>query len=223
MYNGDMHQENAHLATRQNYDRLSRWYDSFSSGERNLSKIALELLKIQPGENVLELGFGTGHVLLNLAQAAGESGSVTGIDISPGMLAIANRRVQNSGLAGTVTLQVGDATQLLFPDKQFHVAFISFTLELFENSEIPLVLAECRRVLLAGGRLGIVSLQEKESFMVSLYKWFHNHFAEVVDCRPIAVHQVIEAAGFEIIQTLGKNLWGLPVEIVIAKCPEEMQ
>ena len=214
-----MEQEISHLGARQNYDRLSRFYDSFSGGERSLSKTALELLALQPGENILEIGFGTGHALLEMAHAVGTRGRVEGIDLSPGMLAVASRRVLHSGLAGNISLQVGDATCLPFPEPRFQAAFMSFTLELFSTTEIPLVLAECRRVLVPDGRLGVVSLARKDTRMVSYYEWFHARYPRLIDCRPIHVHQVLEEAGYIILQTLEKSLWGLPVEIVVAKKP----
>jgi demethylmenaquinone methyltransferase/2-methoxy-6-polyprenyl-1,4-benzoquinol methylase len=96
---------------------------------------------------------------------------------------------------------------------------MSFTLELFSTTEIPLVLAECRRVLVPGGRLGVVSLARKDTRMVSYYEWFHARYPRLIDCRPIHVHQVLEEAGYIILQTLEKSLWGLPVEIVVAKKP----
>jgi demethylmenaquinone methyltransferase/2-methoxy-6-polyprenyl-1,4-benzoquinol methylase len=215
-----MEQEISHLGARQNYDRLSRYYDSFSGGERCLSQNALELLALQPGENILEIGFGTGHALLEMAHTVGGHGRVEGIDLSPGMLAVANRRVQHAGLAGNISLQLGDATRLPFPEPRFQVAFMSFTLELFPTTEIPLVLAECRRVLAPGGRLGVVSLAKKDTRMVTYYEWFHARYPRLVDCSPIHVRQVLEEAGFTVIQTLEKRLWGLPVEIVVAKKPE---
>jgi demethylmenaquinone methyltransferase/2-methoxy-6-polyprenyl-1,4-benzoquinol methylase len=214
-----MLKENSHLGARQNYDRLSRWYDSFSGGERSLSKTALNLLAIQPGENILEIGFGTGHALLEMARLVGAQGRVEGIDLSPGMLAVAKRRVQQAGLAGRIALQVGDATRLPFPGPHFQAAFMSFTLELFAISELPLVLAEIRRVLLPGGRLGVVSLAKKDTHMVIYYEWLHARYPRLVDCRPIHAYQVLEEAGFTVVQTLEKSLWGLPVEIVIAKKP----
>ncbi len=214
-----MVQEISHLGARQNYDRLSCFYDSFSGGERSLSKTALNLLALQPGENILEIGFGTGHALLEMARAVGTQGRVEGIDLSPGMLAVANRRIQHSGLAGRIALQVGDATRLPFTGPHFQAAFMSFTLELFATTEIPLVLAECRRVLLPGGRLGVVSLAKKDTRMVTYYEWFHARFPRLVDCRPIYVRQLLEEAGFTVIQALEKSLWGLPVEIVVAKKP----
>ena len=45
-----MQREIARLATRRNYDRLSRWYDSFSSSERLITNTGLQLLDAQPGD-----------------------------------------------------------------------------------------------------------------------------------------------------------------------------
>jgi ubiquinone/menaquinone biosynthesis C-methylase UbiE len=206
-----------HLDIRINYDRLSRWYDSFSASERGISRIGLEMLNIRPGEKVVEIGFGTGHALIELAYSVEKTGSVSGIDLSPGMLAIASRRVQHSGMGNRISLQLGDATRLPFPDNQFQAAFMSFTLELFDNSEIPVVLAECQRVLQSGARLGIVSLAKKVARAVEIYEWFHIHFQKVIDCRPISVYHFLEGSGFEVDQSIEANLWGLPVDVIVAR------
>jgi ubiquinone/menaquinone biosynthesis C-methylase UbiE len=214
-----MPQEDLHHDTRQNYDRLSSWYDLFSTSERRLSEGSLRLLAIQPGEKVLEIGFGTGHALIELARAGAGGASIYGIDLSPGMYEVASRRVQNAGMTGQISLQLGDATRLPFSNHQFQAAFMGFTLELFSPKEIPVVLAECQRVLQPGGRIGIVSLAKQDSRTVEIYEWFHLRFPKVIDCHPIFVSKVIEVAGFEDIQTVEKKLWGLPVETVVARNP----
>jgi ubiquinone/menaquinone biosynthesis C-methylase UbiE len=214
-----MLQEETHLATRQNYDRLSRWYDSFSTSERGFTETGLQLLDPQPGESLLEIGFGTGHALIDLAHAVGATGKVCGLDISPGMLAVAQRRVERSFPEGKISLQLGDATCLPFPSHQFHAIFMSFTLELFEIKEIPVVLAECQRVLMPGGRLGVVSLLKNETRAVKVYEWFHVRFPGIVDCHPILVHQLLETAGFKTSHLAEKRLWGLPVAAVVAWKP----
>ena len=96
---------------------------------------------------------------------------------------------------------------------------MSFTLELFTTTEIPVILRECQRVLQHRGRLGIVSLLKNESRAVKIYEWFHLRFPEIVDCHPIFVHQVLEAAGFRTSEVIEKQLWGLPVAAVIAGKP----
>src|SRR5512139_175146 len=73
------------------YTRLSKWYDRFGGSEEPHIAEGLRLLDLQPGERVLEVGFGTGRSLIALAHAVGSSGQVIGIDLSPGMIAVARR------------------------------------------------------------------------------------------------------------------------------------
>src|SRR3990172_6633125 len=136
-------------AARQSYNRLSRWYDLVAgSTEKKYRDWGLEKLSAQPGEKVLEIGFGTGHCLVSLAKAVGPAGRVTGLDISDGMLAIARGRLQQEGLAERVDLHLGDAAKLDFIEADsLDGIFMSFTLELFDNPEIPGVLQECHRIL----------------------------------------------------------------------------
>jgi len=147
--------------------------------------------------------------------------AVYGIDISEGMLEVARERVLGSGLAERVELQCGDATALPFAPEFFDAVFMSFTLELFDTPEIPVVLRECRRALKVGGRLCIVAMsrQGKERLMVKLYEWAHRKIPGYVDCRPIYVGEAIEQAGFQVVEVINNSIWGLPVEIVKAEKP----
>jgi len=207
----------SHNSTRNNYDRLSRWYDWFASSEKHFTEIGLRMLKIQPGEKVLEIGFGAGQGLVALAHSAGETGKVYGIDLSEGMFRVAQARIARAGLSSRVELHLGDAANLPFEDDFFDAIFISFTLELFDTPEIPLVLGECKRVLREDGRLGVVALEKKDCRAVKIYEWFHARMPALVDCRPIHARKTIEAAGFELAEASEEAMWGLPVEIVIAR------
>ena len=207
----------SHNSTRYNYDRLSRWYDWFASSEKHFTEIGLRMLKIQPGEKVLEIGFGAGQGLVALAHSAGETGKVNGIDLSEGMFQIAQAKIARAGLSRRVELRLGDAAMLPFVDDFFDAIFISFTLELFDTPEIPLVLGECKRVLREDGRLGVVALEKKDCRAVKIYEWFHARMPALVDCRPIHARKTIEAAGFELAEASEEAMWGLPVEIVIAR------
>ena len=83
--------------TRQNYDRMSRWYDLYASSEKKFTDTGLQILGIKNGERVLEIGFGTGHALAEITQQAGESGLVAGIELSPGMIEVARKRIYPFG------------------------------------------------------------------------------------------------------------------------------
>jgi len=202
------------------YDRLSRWYDLLAGGsEKRLIDAALSNLAVRDGEQVLEIGCGTGHALLALARAAGDSGRVYGLDISAGMLRVAQERVDHAGLSGRVELRQDDAAQLPFDDGSLDAVFASFTLELFDTPDIPVVLGECRRVLRDGGRLCVVAMSRlgKPGLMLRLYEWAHDRVPRYVDCRPIYAQAAVQEAGFQSVDATVRSMWGLPVEILLAQ------
>ncbi|MCP4138851.1 MAG: methyltransferase domain-containing protein [Chloroflexi bacterium] len=200
----------------QNYDRLSRWYDIFASSEKKFTDIGLEMLAVQSDESVLEIGFGTGYALLKLACSAHPK-TVHGIDISSKMRTITEGKLQRVGLKNSAHLKTGDALKLPYDNSQFDAIFISFTLELFDTPEIPIILQECHRVLNTGGRLGVVALKKEDCRAIHIYEYFHKKMSTLVDCRPIYAKESIEDATFQITQNKKMTMWGLPINILLAK------
>lgn len=203
--------------TKASYDKMSKWYDILARAERKYGYAGLQKLSAKKGEIVLEIGFGTGHCILALAQSVGNSGKIYGIDISEGMCNVTRSRIKEAGLSERVELKCGDAAKLPFEANFFDAAFVSFTLELFDTPEIPIVLHECHRVLRSSERICVVALSKKRKTGVRLYEWFHKEFPKYVDCRPIFVQKMLEDADFQILNVTEMSMWSLPVEIVVAK------
>ncbi len=207
--------------TRQYYNKIAKVYDLLSEqAERPMREAGLKKLAAKPGDNILEIGFGTGHCLVEIARAVGPIGTVLGIDISDQMLALAQELLAKEGLADRAELKRGDAEQLPFDSNGLDGIFFSFTLELFDTPELPKVLAECTRVLRPGGRIVVVAVSRegKHGVMLNLYEWTHRHFPNLMDCRPIYVRRALEAAGFSIKDADVESMW-VPVEIVLAEKP----
>ena len=205
---------------RASYDRMSGWYDLLAGfAERKYKESGLRMLNLEEGETVLEVGFGTGHCLAALARSAGDSGRVYGIDLSQGMLDISQERLESAGLSDRIELKRGDAAHLPYEGGFFDAIFMSFTLELFDTPEIPVVLAECKRTLRSGGRLCVVSMAKKgmDSLIVRIYEWVHDRFTKYVDCRPIYLKRLVKEAGFSIEDLIETSMFGLPVDIILAK------
>jgi ubiquinone/menaquinone biosynthesis C-methylase UbiE len=208
---------NTREQTQQNYDRMSRWYDLFAGSEKKFTETGMQILGVKEGEYVLEIGFGTGASLVTFAQQAGRSGLVTGVELSPGMIEVARKRMQTESKERNAQLIRGDGTLLPFAPHSFDALFLSFTLELFRDAEIPVVLSECYRVLKREGRLGVVSLAKQDVLACRLYEWGHERWPVMLDCRPIELRESLEAGGFRIQAAKLQTMWGLPVEIVLGK------
>ncbi len=205
---------------KKSYDKISRFYDLLvGMFEKKYRNMALERLSIYEGETVLEVGFGTGHCLEQIAKSTGEAGKAYGIDISSGMLEVTRKRLEKVNLIDRVELYCGDAMDLPYNDDKFDAIFCSFTLELFDTPEIPKVLYEIKRVLKPNGRFGLISMSKEDgnSIMIKLYEWIHKKFPKYADCRPIYVRQSLVDAGFMIKNTERVKMFGLPAEIVISE------
>jgi demethylmenaquinone methyltransferase/2-methoxy-6-polyprenyl-1,4-benzoquinol methylase len=202
------------------YDRLSRWYDLLiEPGEQKFRDAGLQKLQAAAGEKILEIGCGPGGCLRALAQSVSNSGQVYGLDISVGMLNISQHKLSRAGLSDKVALTCGDAVQLPFAANSFEAILMSFTLELFNTSEMAVVLRGCQRVLRREGRICVIALsrQGKASLAIRLYEWARQKFPKYVDCRPIFGQKTLAEAGFQTLDVTEMSMWGLPVEIVLAK------
>ena len=222
-----METKNPHGTNKHFYDRISGFYDSIANAnEHTARELGENLLALQSGETVLEIGYGTGNTILNLAAKVGPHGKVSGIDVSEGMQTVAQAKIDEAQLSANVDLKIGDAISLDWADDTFDAVFMSFTLELFAESDVPAVLRECKRVLKSSGKLGVVGMAtvkqgEHESVLEKTYIWMHRHFPHIVDCRPLDFAAAVEKAGFIVAAEERIEIWTMPVAALVAKPHEQ--
>jgi SAM-dependent methyltransferase len=125
-------------------------YERFAARLGPVQDQLVNLLRIRPGERVLDLATGTGEVAVRAARGGA---TVTAIDIAEPMLAKARERVEAEGLH--VTFDLGDVEYLPYEDACFDVLVSNFGL-IFAPDHAN-VAAELARVVCAGGRLGFTA------------------------------------------------------------------
>src|SRR5262249_39842299 len=86
-------------------------------GEREVKDLILEMLRLEPGVRVLDIGCGTGDDVREMARFVGTSGQVVGIDRSHALIAESMRRAEGSTLP--VEFRPGDVCKLDFPGAAF--------------------------------------------------------------------------------------------------------
>ncbi len=108
-----------------------------------------ELMHVQAGHRVLDVGCGPGIDTIPLAERVGPSGQVVGVDHDPAMIAAADQRAEQAGVGARVTHRRADATALPFDAATFDACRSE---RLFQHLPNPdQALAEMIRVTKAGG------------------------------------------------------------------------
>lgn len=203
------------------YGALSKFY-TFLEGkfEQRLREKGLKYLAAKEGEIVLEIGTGTGFALREIARAVGASGKAHGLDLTPEMLHLTEKRLRRAGLINRVELDEGDARAMRYGNDIFDAVYMSATLELFDTPDIDKVLDEVKRVLKPQGRLVVASMSKegREDFwFVRLYEWLHQKLPKYATCRPIYLEQVINDTSFDIVKSEEYLIMKLvPMKLVLA-------
>jgi ubiquinone/menaquinone biosynthesis C-methylase UbiE len=165
-------------------------YDIFSSllgmgtNGRN-SRMVIELANIKPGDKVLDVGCGPGSLTLTAQSYVGSSGKVYGIDASPEMIEVAQKKALRSGLK--VVFDVGLIEKLAFQDATFDVVISRLAIHHLPDDLKRIGFAEILRVLKPGGLLLIADFTPPTN--------------------PVLNHMTSALVGSHMMQT---DIWSLP-------------
>jgi demethylmenaquinone methyltransferase/2-methoxy-6-polyprenyl-1,4-benzoquinol methylase len=148
------------------FDRIAPVYDAMNrvmtAGLDGRWRSETAAAVVRPGDRVLDACCGTGDLALASLRAGG---LVTGLDFSERMLERARRK------SAVIEWVRGDALALPFADGSFDAATVGFGVR--NLSDLERGLAELRRVLAPGGRVGILEITRPRGLLAPFYRvWF---------------------------------------------------
>jgi ubiquinone/menaquinone biosynthesis C-methylase UbiE len=169
------------------YDPLTR-----ALGLREAHRRLAEQAGPLPGQRVLEIGCGTGNLLLELGRAYRGTEAV-GLDPDPKALARARRKAARRGIA--VQLDQGFAQALPYPDQSFDLVLSAFMFHHLEASERPAALREVARALKPGGSLHLLDFGGAEPHSDGLLARLTHRNPRLLDNFGDAIPRLMVGAG----------------------------
>ena len=199
------------------YTRLAPVYELWAKLTESRARArVLDLAAVRDGEAVLEVAVGTGVQLAALARR-NRSGRTVGVELADGMLEKAGRELARAGL-GRVELVKADALDLPFGDTEFDLVVNSYMLDLLPLAEIPVALAEMKRVLRPGGRLVLSNMTKGERRLHRIWDALYARgIVLTANCRGVLAAPVLEQLGFAGVQREYVAQMSFPTEIVSAR------
>jgi demethylmenaquinone methyltransferase/2-methoxy-6-polyprenyl-1,4-benzoquinol methylase/phosphoethanolamine N-methyltransferase len=158
----------------------------------------IEMAHIAPGEDVLDVGCGTGEITMRAKVRTGPTGAVAGIDPAPEMIAMARQKADRAGL--DIDYRVAAVEGLPFANATFDVVMSSMMMHHLPEDLKPHALVEIRRALKPDGRLVVVDFQRPSSRLGRLAPVWLIHRWENVDGL-LELPTFLRAAGFAAIET----------------------
>ena len=141
-------------------------------------KKAIGELKKDNPKHILDVATGTGDFAFEAIKILNPD-KVTGVDISQGMLNIADEKIKKRGLQHKFEVKLGDSERLLFEDNTFDAVTVAYGVRNFENLEKGL--ADMQRVLKPGGKAVILEFSKPKAFPIKqLYSFYFNYITPAI-------------------------------------------
>jgi ubiquinone/menaquinone biosynthesis C-methylase UbiE len=199
------------------YSKLSHTYDFWGSlTEQKATSRALQLAHIRNGESILEVAVGTGRVFEQIV-SLNRAGNNDGIDLSPEMLAQAEKRLKRN--FANYSLKEADAYSLPFSDGIFDLIISNYLFDLLPEEDFSTVLLEFRRVLKSGGRVVITSMTTGKRWYNRIWDWIARSTELLAGCRPISLTEDMKRAGFENVKAEYVSQLTFPSLVIRAEKP----
>ncbi len=127
------------------------------------------------GKKCLDVGTGTGEIAFHVARTAGAGSTVIGVDITPKMLELAEKKEKVRDLPVKIDWRVGDALKLEFEDDTFNLVTSGYMLR--NVTDILQAVSEMHRVLAPGGKVVVAELSKPKNAVV---RFFYNIYMKRV-------------------------------------------
>jgi len=162
------------------FDRISGRYDLMNLlisafQEPRWRKKLVDASALVPGGSALDVASGTGKVAADLQARVGASGRVLGVDLSPGMTAVAQKRYASRPGLGYL---VGNAMELPTRDGEFDVATIAFGMR--NLPDYGRGFAEMARSVRPGGRVLCLEIARPRSRVARFMRWWFDRIVPVI-------------------------------------------
>jgi len=131
------------------------WLDLHFETSRPEYEALLRSVGFRPGSHVLDAGCGGGPFLPLLAEIVGAAGRLAALDLAPENVATVEARIADGGLPCPVEVKVGGLTALPYPNHTFDGVWCANVSQYLSDKDLPVALAELRRVIRPGGVLAI--------------------------------------------------------------------
>ncbi len=155
------------------------------------------LAQVKPGDQVLDVGCGSGRLTFAAHAWAGAGGQATGLDPSPEMIEVARKNAARAGLKAK--FELGVVESLPFPDASFDVVLNRLMLHHLPGDLKQRGLAEMRRVLKPGGLCLVVDFEPPKSGLLRMI--VENHLTPMANVDVRGYVPLMKEAGFTEIVT----------------------
>ncbi len=198
------------------YDRLSGIYDIWGTlTESRARDRAIDLAAVRDGQSILEVAVGTGLAFYEIVKR-NPRGNNVGIDLSPGMLEKAEKRLRKLPTRN-YSLSRGTAFDLQLETGSIDILVNNYMFDLIPFADMDRVLDEFKRVLKKGGKLVLVNMTEGETTAGKLYDFVYRMSPGIMGgCRGVRMTEKLIRHGFTVERREYVQQMLFPSEVILA-------